>query len=385
MSKNDFTAFTNDILDFINSATKKQIKLSVGEIEGLLIDTLKSVAPFSKVAFIATSNSYVKWAQKVFTLIRKANGVPLGMTIEDKGIYLIERVSDLFALPEDVRAVVSVDCRISGIISYFAGLRGIPHVSMVLSRDIEGLLNCSSFIKSGDKLNRVICDVNRIIIIDNNVIDSSSCIEDRASLVLKNLTALYDYRLKTVLDGAVTNKGGYALIKSGITDYVASCMRNDHQNCLVAQIKMQIGNLLSDGEIYDNSAFEQYSLLYKVIGCGGTNKDSNVGEHIYSLYKNVQSVIINGRQTSDLSDIEQASNLLGIDRSVLLRARITHYKWYETRYSKILSLARNIENEIKLNKEIFSALKIDKMVEANKELIDSAVKYFPYGYNVLKI
>ena len=385
MSKNEFTAFTNDITDFINKNINKQINLSVGEKDRLLIDTLKSVAPFSKVAFIANVNSYVKHAQKLFTLIRKANCVPLGMTLEDKGVYSIERVSELFALPEDVRAVISVDSCLVGIVSYFAGIREIPHVSVVLSREIEGLLNCTAFIKSGGKLNSVKCDANRIIIIDNSVVYGVSCVEDRASLILKNLTALYDYRLKTAIDGAVTNKGGYALIKSGITDYVTSCKLNDNKAYLSAQIKMQIGNLLTDGEIYDNSAFEQYNLLYKVIGYEGTDYYKHIGAHIYSLYKNVHAVIIERKQAGDLYDIEHASNVLGVDRSVLLRARIRQNKWYETRYSKILALARKIENEIKQNREIFSVLEIDKMVQEQETLVDSAVKYFPYGYNILKI
>lgn len=385
MSKNKFTAFTKDITELIYNTTNRRTQIISGDSDGLLIQTLNNIAPFSKVIFVATSKSYVKCVKKIFSLIREANCVPLGMTIEDYGVYNIERVAELFALPDDVRAVVSVDSSLSKVISYFAGLRGIPHVSVVLGRDIDGVLDDTFFVKCGGALNRVQGNAEQIIVIDDKIIECVHGDEDRAHLIVKNITALYDYRLKMVLGGAITNKGGYALIKSGIIDYVTACLSGDNEQSLQAQIKMQVGNVISNGEIYDNSAYEQYNMLYKAIGCGGTDYYSHVGRRVYSLYKSVQTRIVKGRDTIDLTEIEQASNVLGIDRSELFRARTSYYRRYNIKYGKLLSFAEAVEKEIKQNMEILTALAIEQKLEAEDKLIDRAVKYFPYGYNLLKI
>lgn len=390
MLNDRITAFTKDITEYLNKTTQLNVQLQVGETEASLVATISRIAPFSKVAIVAQADSYSRLAPKLFQLVREANAYPVGIIINDCGLVKVEALAELFALPDDVRAVLSIDSNISNVANYFASIRGIPHLSIVTDWELDGVLNCSLFIKCGNSINRMICEAERVIHIDvKGIIKHPPNKKKFAVSVLKNVMALYDYRLSEVYNANKTCQGGYALINEGLTRLISSIKTGDWINCLLSELIMQIGNLLTGCKIYDNSAFVQYFMLYKVVGLGGIDFADKIVPHIYSRYNSATRGVLNKGKAyqvaNEIKEIEEVSNLIGIDRGALLRYRQGYDKLKDCKRNRLAITMLGFSNDVEEYKEFFNAVGIEE-AEANElKQLDKAVKYFPYGFNLLKV
>lgn len=389
-------AYTKELLDEIYNddeyrhiLIKSPLSVVYGDYTACLGEVLSSVAPYSKVAFIATQPFYLQFAKKLFDLIKGVQSVPLGLVVEDKAVYSIEDLSKPFALPCDVRAVVTIEPSLSGYASYFAGLRGIAHVCVATTPDIYGYLTRFVFCSDGEKLNRFGTNVARTLIIDNHAASKEVSEETKLNLA-SYLPALYDYRLYLIKAGYSGAKRGYALIKECVKR-VYSKKDITSTDAIICGLKGEIGNFLANGEVVDNSAYAQYKMLSKVLGYDSTTAKVVGLERILRLY----SLTYDKKLETDRAVVNSITSLcfdLDISEGDIYRERLEFVSGFNGAKDKVEKTLNKIKAENLANEKVTNTflsgskekLKIGKPDKTINELINKTC-FFPFGFNITRL
>jgi hypothetical protein len=172
---------------------------------------LLSVAPNGKLAFIATESTAIKFTKLLYQTARSVGVTLVTYTFDDYKTST-ENASELFSLPDDVRAVIFCDREVSDLAGYFASIKNLPLIIFPQSIDANGLIRNKIYITTGDKIDAVLLKVKRHVIIDKKIILDDYA--DAYAFIMSRFISLIDYRINLSVQGGTPHKTAFDVIKN---------------------------------------------------------------------------------------------------------------------------------------------------------------------------
>lgn len=214
MVDENLNALSNRLIKTTVFSSKNQgIKFYSGQLSSILKKLLSSIAPNGKVAFVAKGSTITKLGVLLNKTVKECGGVLTTFAIDDFMVST-ENASNLFSLPEDVRAVVLCDSELSDIVYYYASAKEIPVVLVPQSLDCTDLIKSKVYIKTENKIHGVLIRTKSYVILDDELIVCDFA-KAYASIMSKFLF-LIDYRLSHAITGKVLNKEYFDTIKQSV-------------------------------------------------------------------------------------------------------------------------------------------------------------------------
>ena len=404
MNNEILMAFTKEIDSLFNGedAELPYDSLIVENTDYGIVTSVKVIAPFSKVVYVATGEEYVKNARIIFDAVKRAGGFPLGITVDIKSLIDIDKLSVLFSLPSDVRAVITTQSDMAKCASYFAGIRGITHITVVRSPLVDGILSPTAMLKTGDKIERVTTNTNKLVIVDADAIESSNETAAAYLNVMQSVISLYDYGVFVASDGNKLSKLGYSLISSAVSDTfsgVTAYSKGINFRLLINGLKVELGNYLSSGEIKDYSSTVQVKMLLDATGYDSTVAGPIAFKRILKQYAGGTFGVFGESLFEDC--VEQAKNFaktLSVNSGQVLSKMLSRMENANKNKQQISAVITAMENQLPSVDKIiervdgtYSALDENaSSINQGKKGLDwnkifSLAGYFPIGLNGLTL
>ncbi len=267
-----------------------------GNYLSCLKTVISSKIPYGKCAFIATEEEYLEFALPVQTAVKSVGCKFVGTVISDD-CDSVDGASQLFNLPDDVRAVIVFGNTLFNVSAYFATVRNILLIAIPLFPNIAYALSASALFKNGKNLDRVKLTAERCVIFDENIADLDG-IPDAYAFIMSKLTALTDYRFNCAVYNKEPCKYAYGLSKKAVSSTFGIINVNPVDIApTLAEYSAYLGiaNAVTGGELYDFSASAVANKLY----------DGNLATELYISAKlmGVYDLFLNTHtQLTELSD-----------------------------------------------------------------------------------
>lgn len=248
---------------------------------------LSEIAPNGKTAFISLQSTFFTYGEGVLSAISAAGSAPLNIVLNRRFDNTLENIGGLFALPDDVRAVVVYDTELFGVAEYFTALRNIPLVMLPLSPEAENVLSPTVTVKLKNKPERIYAENRRYIIIDAEKL--TKCADNSIAAAFAGLAsgiiALIDYRMRGTVAGEWLCKESYNLVRSCITGALG-ILKVNKENIAVTlledRIRISAAEVYTDGEILSGSG---ESAVAELLEAGGKKSFTFAERKFYAAYK----------------------------------------------------------------------------------------------------
>lgn len=228
--------------------------------EGDTVSVVNSVAPYGKVAVLYAKNTFLEEG-KEFTAKLKAAGItPLNFIVPEGVSLTPKNVFDVIGVPEDVRAIVYSDQKVTDIAAYLATIFNIPVICTLKTVYTENLIGVKLPFFWGDKTDFFDAHCTYHIVLGENL--TSGDISKQYINVISKITALTDYRVNLKICGGRAEKAAYGLIKSAV-ESALTLNKNPETALVIAGLKIELANLASGGKIICNSAEYAFKRLLR--------------------------------------------------------------------------------------------------------------------------
>ncbi|MBE7086855.1 MAG: hypothetical protein E7369_00965 [Clostridiales bacterium] len=364
--------------DYASKKNLPKVKFYGGIYTEILQNIITAYYPYSKVCLLASERTYLKYGKNFSGAVKGAGGRFVGITLDVLGLSDIDDVAPLFNLPDDVRIIAVCDKELLGVATYFATIRSLTVIYVPFTLDLSVVYSPKFNLKNGDVVDRVKLSAEKIVILDNNLIDAKT-IPSTYSLVISGLVSLADYRIYTTANKIKPDKDCYLLAKTCVNKAygVIKEKPSDRAGVLMeASCGFGIANAVTGGTLNDFSAVEQACRLIK------SENRILLSEKILGLYSVGFSSDKDLLFTHDyLKRCEHVSDKTGYNLSQIasgLESQSRTYKKYE---GGLKSVCEKIGVESKENLKLFASIKNTysklggKDSAANSEDIKNAVYY----------
>lgn len=247
----------NSLVKGYNSELKFNTVFYQGEFNALTKRVISEIAPYGKVAFVSYETSFTSTVKPLAAELGKNGNKTVAMVFKNGSDDTIKSASRLFALPEDVRAVVTVDAGLYRLCSYYANIKRIPVICGIFSFDVRGVCDNDVFLKNGDKVDKIRINTDRYVIIDQNILTDSADFYNGYANVVSRTVSLIDYRMVCANDGRNPSPYLYNHFRSAVVetfnlDWLTEKERN--ASLLKNTLTVELINALSQGRFITESA-----------------------------------------------------------------------------------------------------------------------------------
>lgn len=228
------------------------VKFYCGEYSSCLNSVIKQNVPYGKIGFIALESSHLAHAKKVLAALTNVGSKLISLVLKEVPKNKIEDFSKAFALPEDVRAVITFDRELCALCSYFATVKKLPFIYIPNSVCVSNCFDRLSFIKNGDATDCFLISNDFHVIIDSDLIENGLDEACAYAAVVSKISALADYRLYCALKNKNINLKALAFAKKSINrvfDIFNVKPQDRKKELFTCGIKCELANTLSGGEI----------------------------------------------------------------------------------------------------------------------------------------
>ncbi len=275
-------------------------KLPVTFYGGNYLSNIKSVIssriPYGKVAFVGREKEYLEFATPVQNAVFSVGGKFIGL-VYDGDADSVDGASELFNLPDDVRAVITFGEELFGLCSYYATVKDILLIVLPTTLNVAYSLSVKTQLANGDGVDRVDVSAERFVILDLNIIDTDT-IPQAYAFIMSKLTALADYRLYSAVYNLEPCKYAYGLIKKAVIS-TFGIINVDPCNIAITLLEytayVGIANGVTSGAFYDFDGVSVSSRLY------GKDADYGVGLYISIKLMDVYDLFLNGGEENLLA------------------------------------------------------------------------------------
>jgi len=327
---------------------------------GVYVENLQKIlseyAPYGRVAFVDREKNYLKFAKPLSEVVKGAGGRFIGMEVNPDKELSVDKIGALFNLPEDTRLVIITDRELHSYASYFCAVREIPLVVIPQETDISYIPTSVLYLKNGEKLDRVQIDVERIVLIDSNLIDCER-IAGTYSFVISKLSSLVDYRLYSAISGVKPNKYSYDTAKRAIIlayNIMNTPSFKRANKLLEASYYLGYANALTKGALYD---FSSETVTAKLYGKVGGYISLLISLKVLGVY---DLAFYGGKKLLQVPDYnaraEEFSSLYNLPNSQVVDGLLAQLKVLKKGKSKKTLAIRALKSEIKSNLKLQSVI-----------------------------
>ncbi len=203
-----------------------------------------NLAPFCRVAFIATESYFLQTGKTIIEQLKKRQLKVTSVVFKNKTVLTTESVCGLFNISEDVRVLISFEKDLFPACFYLSSILKIPALVSVKAEDLDFSLQTRYNLRTGKVFDCFEFYDKRQVFLPN---DKPNYAELYASITVKRL-ALIDYKIKCILNKTPYCHGYFSCIKilNGFD------FQNPINNRLLeTDIRLSIENYDCGGKLFD--------------------------------------------------------------------------------------------------------------------------------------
>ncbi len=310
----DFYAF--------NCYEKDKLNIVYGEYLKSLTEILVKNIYFGKVAVFALQDTFLTIGSVIKKELRNSKINSIDYILSGKEEMEIDTLSKTFALPEDIRAVICLDSKLSKICDYFAFVKKMPVIDISSGLDIGEFLENTFYLKNGDTLDLITVNPKKTVIVDRILTEKLNIsFADTYSYVMKNLLSVLDIRINAFylsenLNAELINLKNKAIIKT--FSIIKYSIKERYDILVLCSLTVGLVNMALNKDYLLNSSLENFSLLYYGLSLKREN-ELFFSEKILSLYAELTSIKTNIYSIPDYNGIsKEASILLNVSEETII-------------------------------------------------------------------
>ncbi len=253
-AEKDYTAFKDFPVRFYD-----------GDFVETALSLCKDLLPTAKVVIFSTASSFSKFGEELNVRLKGQRNHTLNFIIDENQAVDISFIKKIINFPEDVRGVVVTDTKLVRLAEYVCSIKNIALILRVDKFLDDGIIKNRIHVKNGEITDYVKVNLKRHVIID---IEELSKDENRAGCyaqIMGRTVSLLDYRIKTCIKDFKPDVFAYGLVKKTILEifnlFKYSYFKQS-EVLICGLLKIEIANLLTNGEIDDFSAINGFNYLY---------------------------------------------------------------------------------------------------------------------------
>lgn len=360
----------NSLSNYILWKNLNNITINFGNFLTGVINTLKSKIPYAKVALVLSQKVYCEYGHKLYLELKKQGHRVVCLILEEQTLDH-QNLTKIFALPEDVRAVITFNNEFCGLAKYYCSLSDIIFLSVYTKPDFLECFTNAFYIQDDNVIHQYILKSRSCFIFDVEKIISSPL--DINFILLRycsKLLAPLDYKFSTMLFGEEEKehkKVCSAIFK--IIDKLKTQKDKLDLETFMLLLMLEILNGMTDGKLFDCYSAKIASTNFAV-----DKKESDELELVFALiycrlYINALKGLDDEMLDSYSLRLEKVVDLYGVSRTATINE-----------YLRTTKKARKIQ----LTKQTRKTL-LDELDMINKGLNYVWLIYNSYNKPKLKI
>lgn len=378
--KESFYTYDSSICDRVN--------FYVGNHLEILRSSLSKNIYFGKVAIFSYESTFVILVKDIKKELSLSKISTIDYLFERKEKASIESLSKLFSLPDDIRAIIVLDSKLSKIAGYFATIKKLPLYVVSCGLDVGECLENTMLIKAENCYDIFTLSNKKHVIIDREIAKKLNVNQAVAfDYAVNNIVSLIDEKINSFftnekINAEIYNKKNKAVIESFsiMKENVQDRYEKLVKNCVICGL---VNGIYKENYIKNSSLVGISLLLYKDFWI-----DSSLLVFTIKLLK--LYAILCQRESQEIFCIkdynglaESISKILEIDEQLVLNVLLVKEQKYKTSKKTHVDFVNKFEEElIPLAKTIERAKSIHLALggeDLNKEINSQDIK------NIVKI
>lgn len=368
-----------------------------GDFIETAISLCKDLLPTAKVVVFSTPSSFSKFGEELNVRLKGQRNQTVNFIIDENQEVNLSFIKNIINFPEDVRGVVVTDTKLVRLAEYVCSIRNIVLILRVDKFLDDGIVKNRIHVKNGEITDYVKVSLSRHVIID---LEELSKDENRASCyaqIMGRTVSLLDYRIKTCFKDFTPDVFAYGLVKKTILD-VFNIFKYSYfkqsEVLICGLLKIEMANLLTNGEIDDFSAINGFNYLYGNFQATIDAVDVLLG--LYELgYSENYDKILSIVDYNQINEELKAKSYSG--ETELLKWLINRSKIFSKSKKDLSTISNLLIPEIQGLKSSFEKMEKTYLVLGGKKLLESdrnssnfvfAIKHcgnLPFGFNGISL
>ncbi len=199
MNFRDIADKLNYQVEYISKESEKPLHFYNGKLNKDVCLFIKSLAPHAKVAVMGLKENYDEKVKPISDALLKNKNKPYSLLLPKKADN-IELLSKMFALPEDVRFVIAVDCEIYNVAFYFASVRKAQVILACDSLEFFYNFYFHTLVRSGNALDYVFTPCVCHVFLDDKLLSFPKA--EFYALAVGKIPAVFDYEIARRINGS---------------------------------------------------------------------------------------------------------------------------------------------------------------------------------------
>ena len=376
---------------------KYPVRFYDGDFIEKTLSLCKHLTPLSKVVIFSTTNSFSCFGEELNVRLRGQQNQTVNFIIEEKQKVDIAFIQKVINFSDDVRALIVTDSSLIKLAEYVCSIKNIILILRLDKFLSDGILSNRVHVKNGEITDFVKVSVSRYVIID---LDKISKDENRAGCyaqIMSRTISLLDYRIKTCFKDFEPNVFAYDLVKQTILDLFNVFKYNyakQSEVLICGLLKIELANLLTNGEIDDFSAISGFNYLYG--NFEATIDAVGVLLGLYEVgYSDIYDKILNIVDYNEINLELKSKSYSG--ETELLKSLLNRSKDFTKNKKEISAISNLLVPEIKGLKPSFKKMEKTFVALGGKKLseVDKISKEFtfairhcgdlPFGFNGMSL
>lgn len=241
------------------------VKFYDGDFVETALSLCKDLLPNAKVVIFSTPSSFSKFGEELCVRLNGQRNKAINFIIEENQDVDISFIKKIINFSEDVRGIIVTDTKLIRLAEYVCSIKNITLILRLDKFIEEGVIKNRIHVKNGEITDYVKVSLSRHVIID---LEELSKDENRASCyahIMGRTVSLLDYRIKTCFKDFTPDVFAYGLVKKTVLD-VFNVFKYSYfkqsEVLICGLLKIEMANLLTNGEIDDFSAINGFNYLY---------------------------------------------------------------------------------------------------------------------------
>lgn len=257
--------FSNNVEKNYTSFKNFPVRFYDGDFVETALSLCKDLLPTAKVVVFSTANSFSHFGEELNVRLKGQLNQTVNFIIDDNQELNLSIVKKIINFSEDVRGIIVTDIKLVRLAEYVCSIKNISLILRVDKFLNDGIIKNRIHVKNGETFDYVKVDLKRHVIIDMEELSKD---ENRSSCyvqIMSRVVSLLDYRIKTCFKDFVPDAFAYGQVKETILDIFGVINYSYYKQVEVlicGLLKIEVVNLLINGEIDDFSAISGFNYLY---------------------------------------------------------------------------------------------------------------------------
>lgn len=374
MIKNIQEKFDSIITSFEKKGFILSDKLNIiaDNYEKVLSTCLLKKAYYGKVAVFSSQQNFLLLGNKLKDSLRKVKVLTIDYTLSLNEEISIETFSKFFNLPDDIRAVIVLDSKLSCVADYFAEIKKVPVFDISCGLDIGEFLENAFFLKNNQNFDLVKVNPRKTIIVDQSLIEKLSVYNSYAfDYIMKNIVSIFDTRINAFYKNEQISAEVINLKSKAISETfsIMNILEKDREEKLIMNsLLVGLSNRVLSKDYILNDSVKNLALLYNGFSFENGNEllfaEKIIG--LYGIMVNSNSKIYRINDYNDIST--EISKVLNVNEENIIDNIFEKFNFLESNSIKYSDFLDKFGNEISLIAKSFSKVLITHLVLGGKDL-----------------